>query len=118
MSWAGNYVEKRTRKNMFFRQIDEIIDWKSISKEIDKVCKKGQSLDGRLPFREIVLFKMMLLKAWYNLSDLQVEVMVNKNLSVMRLCILEMRRFYKISSKRLFYKNTMMYYHRIFISYH
>jgi hypothetical protein len=43
MSWAGNYVEKRTRKNTFFCQINEIIDWNVVSKEIDKVYKKGQS---------------------------------------------------------------------------
>lgn len=89
MSWAGNYVEKRTRKNIFFRQIDEIIDWISVSKEIDKVYKKGQSVDGRPSYRGIVLFKMMLLQTWYNLSDPQVEEMVNENLSAMRFCELE-----------------------------
>jgi IS5 family transposase len=90
MSWAGNYVEKRTRKNTFFRQINEIIDWNVVSKEIDKVYKKGQSVDGRPSYREIVLFKMMLLQTWYNLSNPQVEEMVNENLSAMRFCELEL----------------------------
>lgn len=90
MSWAGNYIEKRTRKNTFFRQINEIVDWNAISKEIEKVYKKGQSVDGRPSYRGIVLFKMMLLQTWYNLSDPQVEEMVNENLSAMRFCELEL----------------------------
>lgn len=90
MSFAGNYIEKRTRKNVFFRQIDEIIDWTAIEKEIDKVYKKGQSVDGRPSYRGIVLFKMMLLQTWYGLSDPAVEDMVNDSLGAMRFCQLEL----------------------------
>ena len=90
MSWAGNYVENRTRKNTFFRQVNKIIDWNAISKEIDKIYKKGQSVDGRPSYRGIVLFKMMLLQTWYHLSDPQAEEMVNDSLSSMRFCELEL----------------------------
>ena len=90
MSFAGNYIEKRTRRSVFFRQIDEIIDWYLFEKEIDKVYKKGQSVDGRPSYRGIVLFKMMLLQTWYNLSDPAVEDMVNDSLGAMRFCQLEL----------------------------
>jgi len=90
MSFAGNYIERRTRKNVFFRQIDKIIDWSLIEKEIDKIYKKGQSVDGRPSYRGIVLFKMMLLQTWYNLSDPAVEDMVNDSLGAMRFCQLEL----------------------------
>jgi transposase, IS5 family len=90
MSFAGNYIEKRTRRSVFFRQIDEIIDWSLFEKEIDKVYKKGQSVDGRPSYRGIVLFKMMLLQTWYNLSDPAVEDMVNDSLGAMRFCQLEL----------------------------
>ena len=60
MSFSGNYLERRTRKNIFFHQIDEIVDWSAIEEEIDKVYKKGLSVDGR--HRGIVMFKMMLIQ--------------------------------------------------------
>ena len=34
MSFVGGYVEKRTRKNTFFKQINILIDWSEIEKEI------------------------------------------------------------------------------------
>jgi hypothetical protein len=49
MIFAVNYIEKRTRIGVFFRQIGQIIDWAVIAKEIVKVYKKGQSVDGRPP---------------------------------------------------------------------
>ncbi len=90
MSFAGNYVERRTRKNRFFHQIDEIVDWSVIEKEIDKVYKKGLSVDGRPSYRGIVMFKMMLIQMWYGLSDPGVEDMVNDSLGAMRFCQLEL----------------------------
>ena len=36
MSFSQVYVERRTRKNTFMRQIDQIIDWTVIEKEIIK----------------------------------------------------------------------------------
>ena len=90
MSFAGNYVERCTRKNVFFHQVDQIIDFDIIEKEIEKVYKKGLSVDGRPSYRGIVLFKMMLLQAWYNLSDPAVEDMVNDSLGVMHFCQLEL----------------------------
>jgi hypothetical protein len=54
-----------------------------IEKEIDKLYKKGQSVDVCPSYRGIVLFKMMLLQTWYNMSDPEVENMVNDSLSAM-----------------------------------
>jgi len=34
MSFADNYVERRIRKNTFFKQINMLIDWTEIDKEI------------------------------------------------------------------------------------
>jgi len=41
MSFAGNYVERRIRKNTFFKQINMLIDWSELEKEIKKVYKRG-----------------------------------------------------------------------------
>lgn len=87
MSFAGDYVAKRTRKNLFFKQINTLIDWKVIEKELLKICKRSR-LDaaGRPAYNPVVLFKMMLLQTWYGLSDIGVEEMVNDSLSAMEFC--------------------------------
>jgi IS5 family transposase len=86
MSFAGGYVERRTRHNKFFKAIDTIIDWAPLEKELKKVYKKGESVDGRPSYPGLLLFKMQLLQIWYNLSDPGVEDMVNDSLSAMRFC--------------------------------
>ena len=86
MSFAGLYVEKRTKKNTFFKQIDTIMDWSVIEKEIDKIYKRGKSVDGRPSYSGLLLFKMTLLSHWYQLSDEKTEEMVNENLSAMSFC--------------------------------
>jgi transposase, IS5 family len=86
MSFSQAYVERRTRKNTFLKQIDQIIDWKPIEKEINKVYKKGQSVDGRPSYSGLILFKMLLLETWYNLSDPGVEDLVNDSLGALRFC--------------------------------
>jgi transposase, IS5 family len=90
MSFSQAYVEKRTRKSNFFRQINEIINWNEFEKELNKVYKRGQSVDGRPSYSGLVLFKMTLLQTWYNLSDPEVEDMVNENLAAMMFCGLQL----------------------------
>jgi len=89
MGFVDCYVERRIRKNTFFKQINTLIDWKEIDKEIVKVYKRGHSVDGRPAYSGLLLFKMLLLGIWYDLSDEKVEESVNENLSMMRFCDLE-----------------------------
>jgi len=86
MSFSQMFVEKRTRKNKFLRQINVIVDWQPIEKEINNIYRKGYSADGRPSYSGLLLFKMLLLQTWYNLSDPGVEDMVNDNLSAMMFC--------------------------------
>lgn len=90
MSFAGQYIEKRLRKNNFLQMVDQIIDWEPIEKEISKAYKKGLSVDGRKAYSGLLLFKMSLLQTWYGLSDERVEEMVNVNLSAMTFCGLQL----------------------------
>ena len=46
MSFVSEHVEKRTRKNLFFSQINQIIDWEPIEKELKKVYKRGEKERG------------------------------------------------------------------------
>jgi IS5 family transposase len=89
MGFYDGYVERRTRKNTFFKPINMLIDWNEVEKEIKKVYKRGHSVDGRPAYSGLLLFKMLLLGIWYNLSDERVEESVNENLSMMRFCELD-----------------------------
>jgi hypothetical protein len=59
------YVEKRTRKNTFFKHVNLLIDWREIEKEINKVytctlyevrSKRGHSVSGRPAYSGLLLF--------------------------------------------------------------
>ncbi len=74
MSFSQAYVERHTRKNTFLRQVDQIIDWNPLEKEINYVYKKGQRVDGWPSCNGLIIFKMLLLETRYNLSDPGVEI--------------------------------------------
>ena len=80
MSFVSAYVERRTKKNKFFNQIDSVIDWQPIEKEINKAYKNGSDVVGRKAYSGIILFKMLLVGIWYGLSDERTEEMVCENL--------------------------------------
>ncbi len=90
MSFSELYVAKRLRKNSFLYQINLVIDWKPIEKELNNIYKKGVSVDGRPSYSGLLLFKMLLLETWYGLSDVKVEEMVSENLSAMNFCGLQL----------------------------
>ena len=86
MSFAQYDVERRTSGNTFFNQIDKLIDWTPIEKELKKVYKSGKKERGQKAYHPLILLKMQLISVWYNLSDVQTEEMVNDSLSMMKFC--------------------------------
>jgi len=86
MSFQDGYVERRISKNKFFLQVNTLIDWNPIEKELKKVYKRGLKSRGTKAYNPLLLFKMQLISIWYNLSDVQTEAMVNDSLSAMRFC--------------------------------
>lgn len=86
-SFVSVDVTRRTRRSKFLQQISTVIDWTVFEKELRKVCKRSiQDASGRPAYNPLVLFKMMLLQTWYNLSDMGVEDMVNDTLSANAFC--------------------------------
>jgi len=90
MSVSTTYVEKRTAKNRFFNQINIIINWKTVSNIINKHYTVGTSATGTPSTDGLLLFKMLLIGIWYDLSDRDVEDMVSENLSAMKFCGLQL----------------------------
>ena len=83
MSFSALYVERRKTKKVFLKQSNQIIDWKTITRILERYYTKGQSTTGRKAYPPLVLLKMCLLQTWYGLSDYGVEEQVNDFLSFM-----------------------------------
>lgn len=58
MSMAYYGVERRTSKNKFFKQIDSIIDWNPIGKQLKKIYRSGKKERGQKAYNPLILFKM------------------------------------------------------------
>ena len=90
ISYTSYYVEKRKTKRVFLKQMSSLIHWESVANVLEKHYPTGQSGQGRKAYPALVLFKMMLLQTWYNLSDYSIEEQVNDTLSFMRFCGLQL----------------------------
>jgi IS5 family transposase len=87
MSFADYYVEQRSAKtSVFYNRINLLVDWSQIEKVINRYYHKGEPLHGCKPYGGVLLFKMLLLGMWNDLSDVKTENQVNDSLSAMRFC--------------------------------
>ena len=80
-SFADFAADKRKVKEVFFNQINSIINWEKIDQLIKRHYDKGNSAVGRPSYSGLLLFKITLLQTWYNLSDYEVEDQVNDRIS-------------------------------------
>lgn len=62
----------------------ELVRWEKLRYRIKKALDR--SLDGRPPYDEICMFRIMILQNLYNLSDRQMEEMLYDRLSFRRFC--------------------------------
>jgi len=87
-TFADSICDNRVRKikSVFFRQMNDLLDWKSISDEIDKHYVKRANAVGAPAYEGLLLFKMCLLQTWYGLSDYEVEDRVNDSISFGYFC--------------------------------
>jgi len=85
---ADSICDLRTRKikTTFFTQINTLIDWKEISRLIDKDYSRGKSATGKPSYDGVLLFKMCLLQNWYGLSDYEIEDRINDSISFSYFC--------------------------------
>ena len=68
-----------------------MIPWESFRKHLKKTLqRKDNGLGGRPPFDDVLMFKVLVLQALYNLSDDQTEYQIRDRLSFMRFPGLDM----------------------------
>jgi IS5 family transposase len=80
-------VERRSaRTSTFYNRLNILVNRSQIEKVINRYYKKGETLSGAKPYSGLLLFKMLLIGIWNDLSDVQLEIHVNDSLSAMRFC--------------------------------
>ena len=77
-------------RHKFFKSINTLVDCQPIAKELDKIYTRGRNKGGQRAYRGILLFKMLLIGIWYNLSDEQTQDMALDSLSAMDFCGLKL----------------------------
>ena len=90
MTFSDLYIQKRIAKNKFLTDIDKIINWDSLEKQLHEICKRGLNERGTKAYNPLLLFKMQLISVWYNLSDVKTEETVSDSLSLMCFCGLKL----------------------------
>lgn len=81
IGFAELAVSNRKIKTEFFDQINQLIDWRTVEKLINRYYQKGDSVVGRPSYSGLMLFKITLLQTWYGLSDCEVEDQVRDRIS-------------------------------------
>ncbi|ATR94279.1 transposase [Porphyromonas gingivalis] len=92
VTFADALLSKRYRKaqNDFLNQVDTLIDGRPIRTLINKKYTKRQNAIGAPAYDVILLFKMLLPKTWYNLSDCALEERINDSITFSRFLGLKM----------------------------
>ncbi len=90
LSAADIAAIKRKCKHTFFDQINKLINWSSIEEALQLYYPKGLRLSGKPAYSPLLLFKMLLLQAWYGMRDYQVEEEVNDRITFSGFCGISM----------------------------
>ena len=81
MSFCDFLLEKKRIRNNILDKLEVLINWKDLEIEVRVVLHKGKSVDGRPSYPALLLFKMLLLGYFFNLSDYEVEDQVIDRIS-------------------------------------
>ena len=77
--------QKLERKKTLLLKLDEKVPWEEFRPVLEQVHEKPRKSNaGRKPMDVIVMFKMLVLQQLYNISDEELEYLVNDRLSFMR----------------------------------
>jgi len=78
-------LEKISQKRDPLERLNKYIDWKKFSPLLNKVFEKdSKGKGGRPPYDYVLMFKILILQRYYNISDEQVEYQILDRLSFMR----------------------------------
>ncbi len=78
-------LEKINQHKPPLQKLDKVIDWKIFRKPIEEALHiESKAPGGRPPYDKLMMFKIIILQKYYNLSDEQTEVQIKDRLSFMQ----------------------------------
>lgn len=81
LTWGQFEAERRLPEEHFLMRMNELIDFSPIEKALSKLYSHD---NGRPAYPPLILFKILLLQRFYNLSDVQVTEQLRYNFLFMR----------------------------------
>lgn len=77
-------LEEINKKQPPLQKLNAVIDWELFRKPIEKALSvQAKAPGGRPPFDKLMMFKILILQRYYNLSDAQCEFQIKDRLSFM-----------------------------------
>ena len=81
---ADYVAAHRKHRDCFLDEINRLIDWKPLEKVLRNKLKRVANAVGNPAYPPLLMFKILLLQRWYNLSDMAVEEALCDRLSFVR----------------------------------
>ena len=69
----GDIAITNKGKSEFLIKVKDLIEWEKLNKILQSKLKRNKNAAGNPPYSELLLFKILLLETWFNLSDEKVE---------------------------------------------
>lgn len=80
-SFHGSFLYEQTvSKDHFLRRLNEVVDWSRFTKKLIRYYR-GRGEVGQTPYDPVLILKMLLLSYLFDISERQVEEVVNDSLS-------------------------------------
>ncbi len=77
--------QKLSNKKPLLDRLNEIVPWEKFRPLLEQIYQKERKSNaGRKPLDVILMFKLLLLQKFYNVSDEELEYQVNDRLSLMK----------------------------------
>lgn len=81
LDFADSFLGNNQKLNQRLDRVSQIVDWKPFEERLNHIYS---STTGRPSHPVLLLFKCLLLQAWYNLSDYALEEVLDDRLSFRR----------------------------------
>lgn len=81
LDFADSFLGNNQKLNQRLDKVERLVDWKPFEERLNRIYS---SPSGRPSYPVLLLFKCLLLQAWYNLSDYALEEVLDDRLSFRR----------------------------------
>ena len=81
LDFADSFLGNNQKLNQRLDKVERLVDWKPFEERLNRIYS---SPTGRPSHPVLLLFKCLLLQAWYNLSDYALEEDLDDRLSFRR----------------------------------